>query len=65
NGDGTYAVEVVTDEETWESELRPVEVIAQNTSEAAIKGDVADGDQVLMGGPGYDDMGGDDMAYAG
>ena len=57
NGDGTFSVNVVTDEETWASEPRTVEVIAQNSSEAAIKGDVADGDLVLMGeaGPGPDE----------
>lgn len=52
NGDGTFSVSVVVDEETWATEERVVEVLAQNSSEAAIKGDVADGDQVLMGEAG-------------
>lgn len=67
NGDGSYSVDVVVDEETWETENRAVEVIAQNASEAAIKGDVADGDQVVMGGGADMGMGedGDLMAYGG
>ena len=67
NGDGTYCVNVVVDEETWESESRTVEVIAQNSSEAAVTGDIADGDQVIMGDVGFGDDEGmnDTMAYGG
>ena len=67
NGDGTYCVNVVVDEETWESEPRTVEVIAQNSSEAAVTGDIADGDQVIMGDAGFGDDEGmnDAMAYGG
>lgn len=51
-GDGTYAVNVIVDEETQAVAEREVTLIAQNMSEAAISGDIADGDLVLLGAYG-------------
>ena len=51
-GDGTYAVNVIVDEETQAVAEREVTLIAQNMSEAAISGDIVDGDLVLLGAYG-------------
>lgn len=64
DGAGNPCVYVVTDPETQASEPRAIQILAQNSTTAAIEGDVAEGDEVeLMGGMvGMDP--GDDM-YAG
>jgi HlyD family secretion protein len=56
-GDGTgeagaKSVTVVTDVDKGEMHEVPVEVIEQNTSEAAVKGDLHDGDLVLLSAGG-------------
>lgn len=46
----TYSVIVVDDIEKGTTHVVPVEVLMQNTSEAAIKGDLQDGDIVVLSG---------------
>ena len=49
---GAKSVTVVTDVDKGEMHEVPVEVIEQNTSEAAVKGDLHDGDLVLLSAGG-------------
>ncbi len=49
NGNSTYSVTVVDDIEQGTTHVVPVEVLMQNSSEAAIKGDLQDGDVVVLG----------------
>lgn len=49
--EGNYVI-VVTNEEKKETKEVPVEIVAKNNSEAAIKGEVNDGDLVVIGGMG-------------
>lgn len=46
--DGTYYLDVVTNEETGEIEEREVTVVAQNSTTAAVEGDIQEGDVVQM-----------------
>lgn len=48
-GNATYSVTVVDDPETQETHDVPVELVMKNTSEAAVKGELKDGDAVLIG----------------
>ena len=67
NGDGTGILTVVTDEATMATEERTVKIIAQDSSLAAIEGDVEEGDLIVIsmsfgGDDMYDDEG--DVGYA-
>jgi len=53
--DGTY-VDLVLDEETYETEHRKVKVGAQNSSQAIIKKGLKEDDVVLSGGDDYGDL---------
>lgn len=46
---GEYMITVVTDSSTWATEDRAVTVLAQNGIDAAIEGDIAEGDEVSTG----------------
>lgn len=61
NGDGSksYSVTVLDDPETNETHVVPVTVVAQNSSEVAVKGDVHDGDAVVLGAGGAGGADGD------
>lgn len=61
NGDGTATVYRATDEAMTEFEPVTVTILAQSTSEAAVDGDLADGDMVQLVN-GWD-SGGDGVAY--
>lgn len=50
DGNPTYSVAVVDDVEKGTTHIVPVEVLMQNSSEAAIKGDLQDGDIVVLSG---------------
>ena len=54
---GAY-VTVVDDAEKGETHRADVEIVAQNGSDAAIKGEVEDGDVVLLDPTGYEGLGG-------
>ena len=55
---GAY-VTVVDDAEKGETHRADVEIVAQNGSDAAIKGDVKDGDLVLLDPTAFEDFGGE------
>ena len=54
--EGATALEVVLDYDTMETELVPVDIVAESQTTAVIEGNVQDGDMILVSG-GY--MGGD------
>lgn len=60
--EGDEYVTVLVDEEKGETREVPVTVIEKNNSEAAVKGDLKDGDLVLMGGSDGP-MGEEDLGY--
>ena len=60
DGEGNTALEVVLDYETMETELVPVDIVAESQTTAVVEGNVADGDMILVSG-GY--MGSDTMYY--
>ena len=63
--DGNTALEVVLDYDTMETELVPVDIVAESQTTAVIEGNVADGDMILVSGGymGSDVMIDDDMAF--
>ncbi len=50
-------VTVVDDEQAKQTHDVPVEIVAENSSEAAVKGNLKDGDKVLLGVAGSEDSG--------
>lgn len=64
--DGTYYLDVVTDQETGEIEEREVTVVAQSSTTAVVEGDIQEGDVVQMLGwaSGSTDTDGIDMGTA-
>ncbi|MBR3225365.1 MAG: efflux RND transporter periplasmic adaptor subunit [Atopobiaceae bacterium] len=55
-------VTVVDDEQSKKTHDVPVEVVAENSSEAAVKGNLKDGDKVLLGAADAADAAGADVA---
>ena len=65
NGDGTANVSVVVDGDPSNTQDRTVQILAQDSTTAAVQGDLADGDEVLlpMDEGESADAATDDMAY--
>ncbi len=54
NGDGTGTVSVVVDGDVKNAQMRTVNILAQDSTTAAIEGDIAEGDMVLLAEDGSD-----------
>lgn len=55
-GEEGATVEVVVDEETMETETRPVKVGARNSMQAVIEDGVKEGEVILLGGGSFDEV---------